>query len=114
MLVYVAGLAFIEVNGLLRGGDSAMWKVRNIVQVPLLFLVFHLAYRTARDNRSLGRIVVFAALVINYLGQGAFIITHPKATNILFGMVLLCRYIVPTVNITVNMVSAATSIQTEK
>ncbi len=30
---------------------------------------------------------VFAALVINYLGQGAFIITHPKATNILFGMV---------------------------
>jgi len=30
---------------------------------------------------------VFAALVINYLGQGAFIITHPTATNILFGMV---------------------------
>jgi KUP system potassium uptake protein len=30
---------------------------------------------------------VFIALVINYLGQGAFIITHPQATNILFGMV---------------------------
>ncbi len=30
---------------------------------------------------------VFAALVINYLGQGAYIITHPNATNILFGMV---------------------------
>jgi len=30
---------------------------------------------------------VFVALVINYLGQGAFIITHPQATNILFGMV---------------------------
>ncbi len=30
---------------------------------------------------------VFVALVINYLGQGAYIITHPKATNILFGMV---------------------------
>jgi len=30
---------------------------------------------------------VFVALVVNYLGQGAFIITHPKATNILFGMV---------------------------
>jgi KUP system potassium uptake protein len=29
---------------------------------------------------------VFAALVINYLGQGAFIITHPHAKNILFGM----------------------------
>ena len=30
---------------------------------------------------------VFVALVINYLGQGAYIITHPQATNILFGMV---------------------------
>lgn len=30
---------------------------------------------------------VFAALVINYLGQGAYIITHPQAKNILFGMV---------------------------
>ncbi|MDD5285436.1 MAG: KUP/HAK/KT family potassium transporter [Desulfuromonadaceae bacterium] len=30
---------------------------------------------------------VFAALVINYLGQGAYIITHPEAKNILFGMV---------------------------
>jgi KUP system potassium uptake protein len=30
---------------------------------------------------------VFAALVINYLGQGAFILNNPKATNILFGMV---------------------------
>ncbi|KAB0667751.1 KUP/HAK/KT family potassium transporter [Oryzomonas japonica] len=31
--------------------------------------------------------LVFVALVINYLGQGAFIITHPDAKNILFGMV---------------------------
>jgi KUP system potassium uptake protein len=31
--------------------------------------------------------LVFVALVINYLGQGAFIMTHPKATNILFGMI---------------------------
>ena len=30
---------------------------------------------------------VFVALVINYLGQGAYIIKHPQATNILFGMV---------------------------
>ncbi|MEI6702862.1 MAG: KUP/HAK/KT family potassium transporter [Deltaproteobacteria bacterium] len=30
---------------------------------------------------------VFAALVINYLGQGAYIITNPTATNVLFGMV---------------------------
>lgn len=30
---------------------------------------------------------VFAALVINYLGQGAYILSHPDARNILFGMV---------------------------
>ncbi len=30
---------------------------------------------------------VFAALVINYLGQGAFIMNHPNAKSILFGMV---------------------------
>ncbi|MBI5374180.1 MAG: KUP/HAK/KT family potassium transporter [Candidatus Schekmanbacteria bacterium] len=30
---------------------------------------------------------VFVALVVNYLGQGAFIINNPNATNILFGMV---------------------------
>ncbi len=30
---------------------------------------------------------VFAALVVNYLGQGAFVISHPQASNLLFGMV---------------------------
>lgn len=30
---------------------------------------------------------VFVALLINYLGQGAFVITHPEARNVLFEMV---------------------------
>jgi KUP system potassium uptake protein len=30
---------------------------------------------------------VFFALLLNYLGQGAFVINHPKATNLLFSMV---------------------------
>jgi KUP system potassium uptake protein len=30
---------------------------------------------------------VFAALVLNYFGQGAFILTHPDAKNVLFEMV---------------------------
>ena len=30
--------------------------------------------------------IVFVALAINYLGQGAFLITHPGVQNILFGM----------------------------
>jgi len=31
--------------------------------------------------------IVFVALVVNYLGQGAFLITHPDAHNILFEMI---------------------------
>ena len=30
---------------------------------------------------------VFAALILNYLGQGAFLLNHPEAKNILFEMV---------------------------
>jgi len=30
---------------------------------------------------------VFAALVLNYLGQGAFLLNHPEAKNVLFEMV---------------------------
>ncbi len=30
---------------------------------------------------------VFAALVINYFGQGVFVLSHPHATNLLFGMI---------------------------
>jgi KUP system potassium uptake protein len=32
--------------------------------------------------------IVFVALTLNYLGQGAFIMTHPDAHNILFEMIL--------------------------
>jgi KUP system potassium uptake protein len=31
---------------------------------------------------------VFAALVLNYLGQGAFLLNHPEAKNVLFEMIL--------------------------
>lgn len=32
--------------------------------------------------------IVFVALAVNYLGQGAFVLTHPGANNILFEMIL--------------------------
>jgi KUP system potassium uptake protein len=35
-------------------------------------------------------ITVFTALVLNYLGQGAFLLKHPDAKNILFEMVFHC------------------------
>jgi KUP system potassium uptake protein len=46
------------------------------------------------DMGHLGRIpitkawyIVFAALLLNYLGQGAFVIEHPEVKNVLFGMI---------------------------
>ena len=43
----------------------------------------HLGGRPIRQAWS----VVFVALVLNYLGQGAFLLKHPEAKNILFEMV---------------------------
>jgi len=43
----------------------------------------HLGARPIRQAWS----VVFVALVINYLGQGAYLLNHPEAKNVLFEMV---------------------------
>ena len=43
----------------------------------------HLGARPIRQAWS----VVFIALIVNYLGQGAFLMTHPEAKNVLFEMV---------------------------
>ncbi len=38
--------------------------------------------------------VVLAALILNYLGQGAFLLTHPETKNILFSMVMSeCKFL---------------------
>ena len=46
------------------------------------------------DMGHLGRVpitkawsIVFVALLLNYLGQGAFVIEHPEVKNVLFGMI---------------------------
>ncbi len=41
-----------------------------------------------RDPIRRAWLYVFLALVINYLGQGAFVLTHPGAGNVLFELVL--------------------------
>lgn len=40
-----------------------------------------------RDPIVRGWYFVFSALVLNYLGQGAFVISHPDAKNVLFEMI---------------------------
>lgn len=63
LIVYLLGFGFAWVNGLATGGAAAPWKVRNILQVPFLFLVFQLAFRGPVDHGLIGRVVIAAALV---------------------------------------------------
>jgi hypothetical protein len=63
LLVYVAAVAYAEANGLARGSGAATWKVRQLLDVPLLALVFQAAFRGPRDHRLLGRVVILAATI---------------------------------------------------
>lgn len=80
----LSGLKFIIYNGL--GGFFVLSEV---------FLCATGAEALYADMGHLGRkpitqawSIVLCALVLNYLGQGAFLINHPQATNLLFSMVL--------------------------
>jgi hypothetical protein len=61
LLLYVAGVVISEMVGLARGLSVAPWKLRNLLHPILLALLFLAAYRGPRDQRLVGRIVVFAA-----------------------------------------------------
>jgi hypothetical protein len=61
LLIYLAAVAISEMVGLARGLSAVPWKLRNLLHPVLLTLLFLVAYRRPRDDRLIGRIVVFAA-----------------------------------------------------
>lgn len=63
LLLYVAGTAYADLIGLVRGGSVAFWKLRHLLQIPLLFLVFQASFRGPSDYALIGRIVIVAASV---------------------------------------------------
>jgi hypothetical protein len=67
LILYVASVAFAFANGLATGGTVAIWQVRRLLHVPVLFLFFSIAYRGPQDHVLLGRIVVGAACVKAFL-----------------------------------------------
>ncbi len=78
------GINFIVQNGLAgffvlsevilcaTGGEALYADMGHLGRVPIVRAWFF----------------VFFALVINYIGQGAFVVAHPETKNILFGMIL--------------------------
>ena len=63
LIVYVAAVVLAQAYGLLQGQALVLWKIRNLLDPLLLFLVFHAAFRGATDHATVGRVVVFAAVV---------------------------------------------------
>lgn len=64
--VSLGGAAWMWVWGVARGGAdlaSSLWQMQRVVYLPLVFFLFHLALRGARDRAALGRVVVAAACV---------------------------------------------------
>ncbi len=52
--------------GLARGGadfDSSLWQMQRIVYLPLVFLLFALALRGARDRAALAKVFILAACI---------------------------------------------------
>jgi O-antigen ligase len=63
VILTVAAVVFAQAYGLLWGQPLVPWKIRNLLQPLLLFLAFHAALRGAPDHATVGRVVVFAAVV---------------------------------------------------
>lgn len=79
--LYLAGLAFADLNGVLRGGDVGLYKLRQLVQIPLLFLLFDRAFRTPRDLRLVGKVVVLAACIKSVLALVVQQVIAPALTG---------------------------------
>ncbi len=63
LFLYVAGIVFADVNGLVRGAGVGLYKLHHLVEIPLYFLLFDRALRGPADHALIGRVVVFAGCV---------------------------------------------------
>lgn len=61
LVVYLAAVVFAEALGLSRGLPVVPWKLRNLLQPVLLAVVFVAAFRTPREYRMVGGLVIAAA-----------------------------------------------------
>jgi hypothetical protein len=79
--LYVLGLAFADLNGAVRGAGVGLYKLRQLLQIPLLFLLFDRALRTPRDLRLVGRVVVLAACIKSVLALAVQELVAPALTG---------------------------------
>jgi O-antigen ligase len=64
--VTVAAAFILELWGAVHGGmdfSNSLWQVQHVAYLPILFLLFDLAFRGPRDFPAIAKVVVAAALV---------------------------------------------------
>lgn len=61
--VSLLAIAYVWINGMLRGGDFKMslWQLNNVMYLPCLFLLFNVGLRGPRDHAALAKVVLLAA-----------------------------------------------------
>ena len=108
MLVWFSALAISGVVSLMHNTSVVFWALNPIYGLQFLshnglagFFILSEVILCATGGEALyadmghmGRMpivkawnIVFVVLVLNYLGQGAYILAHPKAENVLFEMI---------------------------
>jgi hypothetical protein len=61
--ISLVAIAFVWINGMLRGGDfnMSLWQLNNVMYLPCLFLLFNVALRGPKDHPALAKVVLAAA-----------------------------------------------------
>lgn len=99
--IYLAGVLYAALFGLVRGLPLAPWKLRNLLHMPLLAALFLVSFRDPRDDLRLWRLVVVAAclralmaIVVQRFaiadsgGHWAFATSHGDSTLFAVGLFL--------------------------
>lgn len=81
LLLAVAGVLWAEAIGLARGQPAAIWKVRQLLDVPVLAAVLSLAVRGPADVAPLGTAIVAAAGVKAVLATWVQRVVAPALTG---------------------------------
>jgi O-antigen ligase len=81
MAIYLAGFAYASLLSLATGRGLPLWKVRYLLHVPFLFLLFHSAYRRTADLRPVAVAVVAAAQVKALLAAYVQLVAAPELTG---------------------------------
>jgi hypothetical protein len=74
-LVSFAGIVFMWLNGMVRGGDfgKSLWQIYRVIYLPLLFILFHWGLRGPKDHRALLKVLLVGGLYKSIL---ATIVIH--------------------------------------